>query len=182
MKRIAPPIVLATAVLLAGCASTSWVDLPKQKIAWGDLTMEIPSTWHVTVKDDSLDAEDPKSGESVSITAFSPAPDFLAKSPSPLQIIEKTVENLSPPDPESPEVFTLRPYRIFVMPCGEPAAVVVQGLGGNEYTIAYSVASEKNMYSVNFYRTGTPARLLSFYQSMIESASIRNFPDSKCGL
>ena len=142
--------------------------------------MQIPSTWRVTHKDDSLEAQDDQSGESVSITAFSPAPEFLASNPSPLQIIERTVENLSPPDPESPEVFTLRPYRIFEMPCGEPGAVVVQGIGGNEYTISYHLASENSMYSVNFYRTGTPVRMLDFYQSLIESASIRNFPNSKC--
>ena len=180
MKNSALSLLTCFAIALTGCSTVSWKATPKQDVAWVNLRMKIPATWEVTTKEDGLDAENSVTHESVAITALEPSPTFLATNPSPLQIIEKAIENLSPPDPEAPETYTMVPYRIFYLPCGEPAAVVVQGLGGNEFTVSFSVASAKSMYSVNFYRTGTPVHMLDYYQDIIETASIRGYPGSKC--
>lgn len=180
MEILANATLGLSALVLTACSTISWEKSLKQDVAWGNLHMKLPATWVVTVKEDRLEAESKATGESVLITEMVPAPHFLAKNPSPLQIIEKNVEVLSPPDPQDPEFYTIEPYRIFYMPCGEPAAVEVEGLGGNEFEIAYSIASNGLMYAVNFYRIGTPGRKLRFYQKIIESAYVRGYAESKC--
>lgn len=142
--------------------------------------MTIPKEWKLKVTEDSLVAESPTGLESLSITEFVPAPHFMATNPSPQRIIDREVELLSPPDPEAPEEYTIAPHKKFYLPCGEPASVVLQGLGGNEFVATYAIASDNNMYRLHFYKTGEIVRGNRRYRSMVNTARVIGFPTSSC--
>ncbi len=179
IKFIALLLLVALAAL-AGCTTWSPSAANSQELSWGDLHMRIPKDWELKAKEDSLVAESPSGSESLSITEFVPAPDFMATSPSPQQIIDREIELLSPPDPEAPEEYTIAPHEKFYLPCGEPASVVLQGLGGNEFVATYAVASDGKMYRLHFYRTGEILRGNRHYRSLVSTARVIGFPTSSC--
>ena len=166
--------------ILAGCATVPEKSPSLQTIKWGPLTLNIPAGWQVTPHEDHLAAKNPSGSETLSITAYILSPERLAHSPTPPLILQDYIDKLSPPDPEAPETYTIIPFKKFHLHCGEPAALHVQGLGGNEFSIGYAIASDNTLYAVNFYQDGDPRGRLSLYEKFISSARVQNFTGSQC--
>ena len=165
---------------IAGCTTVPEKSPSLQAIRWGPLTLNIPAGWQVTPHEDHLAAKNPVGSETLSITAYTLSPERLARSPTPPLILQEYIDILSPPDPEAPETYTIIPFKKFHLRCGEPAALHVQGLGGNEFSIGYAVASDNTLYAVNFYQDGDPRGSLPLYDTFISSAQVHNFTGSLC--
>jgi hypothetical protein len=165
---------------LAGCATAPKQSPSLQTITWGPLTLDIPAAWQVTPHEDHLAAKNPTGSETLSITAYILGPERLAHSLTPPLILQEYIDTLSPPDPKAPETYTIIPFKKFHLRCGEPAALHVQGLGGNEFSIGYAIASDNTLYAVNFYQDGDPRGSLSLYEAFISSAQVKNFSGSQC--
>jgi len=176
-SRLAGFLLLSS---LAGCATVPEQSPLLQTVTWGPLTLNIPTAWQVTPHEDYLAAKNPTGSETLSITAYTLGPERLAQSPTPSLILQDYIDKLSPPDPKSPETYTIIPFKKFHLRCGEPAALHVQGLGGNEFSIGYAIASDNTLYAVNFYQDGDPRGSLSLYETLITSAQVKNFTGSKC--
>ncbi len=173
---------LVALMTLTGCATWRPTVHNSQEITWGALRMSVPKDWTLKTTEDSLLAESPTSSESLSVSEFEPAPHFLAANPSPQRIIDREVELLSPPDPKSSEEYTISRHRKFNLPCGEPASVVLQGLGENLFVATYAIASNRKMYRIHFYKTGEITRGNRGYRNMIKTARVAGFLSSSCSL
>lgn len=174
-----PGLCIATLITIAIPATAPAADR-YQRISWDGVTLQVPASWIITDKGDHLSAENPLGSETLEVTHLVPAPHYLALRPNPSDILQNQIDHLSPVDMESPETYIVRPYRKFDLPCGEPAAYIVHGLGGDEFSVSFDVASTNSLYTINFYQTGNPLDRLGFYQALVNSARTDDFEGSRC--
>ena len=171
---------IAAALIATAIPATASVADRYQPISWDGVTLQVPASWVITYNGDHLSAENPLGSETLEVTHLVPAPHYLALRPSPSDILQNQIDHLSPVDMKSPETYIIRPYRKFELPCGEPAAFIVHGLGDDEFSISFDVASTNSLYTINFYQTGNPLDRLGFYQALVNSARADDFEGSRC--
>ena len=166
-------------ILFIGCASAP-ATIEYQDATWQNLTIKIPASWVIQSEPGNFAAKNPNGNESMDIMAVDLPADFLSGNPTPEDIIKYHIDYLSQPGLAPPEVFVVEPIHTIRLPCGEPASLTVEGLGEPDYSIDLAVASDKSLYTINFYQWGNPKKNMNFYHQLIKTARISGFSGTRC--